>query len=353
MMQDYIKQELEDKNRFVYFKSGRWAIHVLVWIIIYCVATIEKSQSPLSPGALFYVLFYELGLYIIVYYCYCRCLVPDYFKQGKYFRFWLLLIGTLLLLPAVDLVIHHFLDPFIPQVYREDDGLDWATYGDLLTNTLITFLILSFILYLMEVAEGVGTYRSVDTEIYQRLAAEKELLRTRMQPDFVMRSLDGIALLAEQQNPAAPDALVSFSDILRYRLYFSQNSNYLTEELEQLQQLFHFQKSTMVDGDRCELAVVGDPGSKAIPAFTLINIGEALFSTYDGDEEWSLVFYLLISEIQLEITIELQTSNNTATEVLTNLRESLSTIFNMDCTFTIEQEENNRRINICTPITLL
>lgn len=350
MLQDYIKKELEDKNRLVYFKSGRWMIHVFVWIVIYSIATVASSQSPFSFDAVLYILVGELAVYMIAYFCYCRYLIPGFFKRGKYLSFWLILVAGLLLLPAVNLVGHYFLDPFVPQALREGDELTLSAYGDLLANTLITFLALSFILYLMEIAEGIGTYRSVNTEIYQRLEAERQLLRTRMQPDFVMRSLDGIALLAERQNPGAPDALIGFSDMLRYRLYFNKPKTALIDELEQLQDLFRFQKTVMIDNDRCELAIAGDPNGKSIPAFVLINIAEALFGTYDGSGDWSLVFYLLVNDRELQLTIELQTNNPTAAEILADLRQSLIAIFNMDCTFTTEQEENNLRINICIPV---
>jgi len=354
MIQDYVKKELDDKNRLVYFKSGRWIVHLFIWLCICLFSSFDKPNGPSGIGYVLYNIVFGQGLYMLGYFCYCRYLVPGYFKQGKYRSFWLILAIALLALPAVNLLIRHFADLLMPQAFREADELKWSNYTEaLISNSLSTFFILSFVLYLMELAEGIGTYRSVNSEIVTRLAAERLLLRTRMQPDFIMRSLDGIAVLAGQQSPVAPDALVGFSDILRYRLYLNKSKISLLEELEQLQQLFRFQKSVMADGEQCELAVVGDPAGKALPAFTLINIAESLFATFDGRSEWSLLFYLLIGETRLEITAELNTGNPATPQVLLNLEESLAAIFNMDCTFTIEQEENNRRINICTPITSL
>lgn len=354
MIQDYVKKELDDKNRLVYFKSGRWIVHLFIWLCICLFSSFDNANGPSGFGYVLYNVVFGQGLYMIWYFCYCRYLVPGYFKQGKYRSFWLILIAALLLLPAASLLIRYLVDPLMPAAFREADALTWSNYTEsLVSNSLGTFFILSFVLYLMELAEGIGTYRSVNSEIVTRLAAERLLLRTRMQPDFVMRSLDGIAALAAQQSPAAPDALVGFSDILRYRLYQNQAKSPVLEELEQLQQLFRFQKSVMTDGDRCELAIVGDPVGKSIPAFTLINIAEALFATFDGSKSWSLLFYLLMEETSLELTIELNADNETVIPALANLQDSLAAIFNRDCTFTIEQEANNRRINICIPTTPL
>lgn len=349
-MQAYIQQELDRKNRYIYFKNGRWVIHLIIWLGIYTADIMTRSMNIFDPENILYIFLYNAGLFALSYYMYCRYLIPVFFKHNRQLVFWSILIAAVIILPFLNLLIHSLIDPHIPLVYRYYTGLSFSGYSSELASILTAFIALSFLLFLIEIAEGIKTRRSINTEENQLLITEHRLLRTRINPDFMMRSLDGIATLAANDNSSAPDAVVDFSDVLRYRLYHKDTLVSLTEELEQLKNLFHFHKLILSDQQNCELAIAGSPNEKNINPLILVNIAETCFNTYNGQPDWSLVYYLNIETNDIILTIEIHTTHSGAEKILSDVEIGLKEILNMDCNFSMIHEKTTFQIDICIPI---
>jgi LytS/YehU family sensor histidine kinase len=203
----------------------------------------------------------------------------------------------------------------------------------------------------MELMEGIRTSKEIYTNSNELALAERSLIRTRMDPVFMMHSLDGIIRLSEQKSALAPGSVVGFSDILRYRLYRSQEPLVpLPEELDYLEKLFLF-TNTLNNDSRCSLEVQGQTGPQQwLPPLSVINIAETLINTRKAeDETWSLLLYLLAEEKELQIAAELQTGLELV-ESMEDVRKNLELVFGVAVIFAVEKNDNTYSLRICLPL---
>ncbi len=169
----------------------------------------------------------------------------------------------------------------------------FETYRNFLSN----FTGITSMLYIMELMEEIRTSKEITQNRSQLATTELNLLKTHMSPDFMIRSLDGIIHLSEDKSTVAPEAVIHFSDVLRYRLYRSLNKLVpLSEELQQLGNLFRFQNAVPGQEQTCTLETEGDTATKYIVPLVLINIAEPLLEAFSRQPGWSLLFYLLAEE---------------------------------------------------------
>ena len=354
MVNHYIDQALLRKNRGVYFKKGKWVLHVIVLVLTWLsVAYTDKNKKLIeASGAVGSLpMVSSIVLFAVFFYFYSLYLIPVCFKRGKYRKFWTLLIGLVILVPMADMGIQRLLLHFYPSFTHlgKQGFLAYATevYG-LFIGYFLSFTVL---LYVMELVEGIRTSK----EILQNSAAlqdtERQLIKTRMDPDFVIRSLDGITRLAADKDVEAPDSVIRFSDILRYRLYRSAETSVpLDEELQQLGNLIRFHNSIHEASAFCTLEMEGEPDKKSLPPLSLINIAEPLLNLYTPGSGWSLLIYLLIEEQELQVAAELTTSNPLLPDTVATIQSHLHSIFGSTVPFTLEKETEANSIRICLPI---
>lgn len=358
MLQEYIDRQLLAKRRSVYFRKGKWIFHLLCTVGFWFASfiTFREGVGPagkgtaLSSGAAAITALISMVPFYFFFYVYCIYLIPVYFKQRRYRTFWTTLIILLLTMPWVEEGLNALLRAGFPGIPIDDEALSWTYLLKTYRSFLTAFLGFTTVLFLMELMEGVRTVKETSANSEELDRTEVRLLKTRMNPDFINRSLDDIIALSAHESPHAPDAVVQFSDVLRYRLYRSHQPRVrLAEELQQLDNLFRLQYA--MPAGAAVLDIEGsDPDALTTPML-LLNIGESLLATYNPDGAWSLHFFVLVEADALQIAIELLSDGGSATlDRLIAIHKETERICGSKLTFAIEQSNNEYSIRICLPI---
>ena len=354
MANGYIEQQLLQKRRGVYFKNGKWVVHVIA-IVIMCASSvsIHIKGSVKVYGTMQAVLtgFFINLPFLLSFYFYCLYLVPICFKAKRYRAFWVLLAGLLSVMPLVDFGYTRLIASLSPIQQPEEPSHNVWHLHDYYINFIFEFMTFSSILYLMELVEGIRTLQEIMTNEHQLAMTGLQSIKMQMNPEFMARSLDGIILLSQLQDPKAPGAVINFSDVLRYRLYRgNQTLVPLTEELQQLSNLFTFQNNLTQQAELAILDVEGNTDGRYVPPLSLINIAEPLLGTFETGHGWSLLFYLLVEERDLQLAIELQSGNGSLVESkIKKLRTDMNLLWQAELTFNLVKAETNYSLRICLP----
>lgn len=353
MINQYIEQQLNRKNRGVYFKKGKWVFH-LVFTLFTCIVFAYSLNGDKEMDSVKTLLAATVALlpFLCFFYFYCLYLIPVCFKRNKRQKFWVLLLLLLATVPLVEMGIQYFLLKNYPQLVKGIPRDGWAlllkTYKSFVSN----FTGFTSMLFVMELLEEVRTSKEIYQDQKQLAATELNMVKTQINPEFMVRSLDSIISLSRNKQPEAPEAVIHFSDVLRYRLYRSNKKWVpLNDELQQLTNLFRFQNFIPALHSPVTLETEGAASEKFIAPLSLINIAEPLLTTFDPQEEWSLLFYMLIEEKELQIAIELTSGQHDLIErKLQTIQEDMQRLSGTDLNFTREKDQNNYSLRICLPI---
>lgn len=350
----YISLQLLKKNRGTYFRRGKWIFHVLFVLLFFVIAFSDHlgTMSHWTTAGIIASTCVTL-LFFIFFYIYCLYLVPVYFKQNRYRKFWELLILLLAVCPLISYGVTQWARPYLPELNHKLAGHSQGyAIGSAYLRFITTFIGFTSLLYFMELLESISIRKQTAKDQSQIAATELQLIKTRMNPDFMIRSLEGIINLAEHRDEKTPASVVDFSDVLRYRLYRSQQKILpLTEELIQLNNLFRLHNVLPEQEASCTLEAEGDSGGKFIIPLSLINIAESLLTTYTPNTHWSMLMYLLIEEKEIQVAIELTTVEEAAIEEQAKrIRKDLQRLLGPNLNFTVEKEDNIYSLRTCIPM---
>lgn len=350
----YIEHQLIRKSLGTYFRKGKWIFH-LIFLILFSVASVLKLSGKFQTWTVQKVLLSMLVLFpfILFFYTYCLYLVPYCFKRNRFRQFWITLIILLAVFPIADYALQAWLVPYLPELAEKHTQQPaWLSITKVYFNFISSFVGFTSMLYFMEILEGINIHKETDLNKSQLTATELHRIKTQMNPDFMIRSLDGIIRLADLQDKKAPGSVIDFSDVLRYRLYRSKEKLVpLEEELSQLDNLFRLHNAVPRQDGSCTLDTEGDAGMAFAVPLSLINIVEPLLTTFEQDASWSLLLYLLIEEKEIQVALELTTDQGAAITGRTErIHKDLEQLLYTGLNFTMEQEQNTYSLRTCIPI---
>lgn len=312
-MSTLVQQEINKRNRWVYFSKYRWLAHVAYWAWVLIMGTYMTVKVPVTPSIVLNH-FVLSNLHIaIFFYLYCLVLIPYFFKRNKNLVFWLLALLSFFLIPVSDV--------FFNKNFVHLTGEDKASapqgfmghYLEALFGYLINFLLFSMLLFFMEKNEENDLQLEMEQEKKEIEQVKLDLLKTNISPDFMMRSLNQLKRSALIPEPYTPESIIKFSELLRYRLYRGkQLQTPLTEELQALQDLISFIGYDKASNQlTVEMQVQGAAELKYIAALALVNVMEP-FCKLIPEHSASLKLNLLINEdnLQLEILYDQQASES-------------------------------------------
>ncbi|MEJ7559394.1 MAG: histidine kinase [Pedobacter sp.] len=294
-MADIVELEINNKNRLVYFARYRWVAHVGYWIWVLVVGTLLAVKVPITASVLFNHFFLDNLLIAFFFYTYCLYLIPYFFKRNKNVLFWSIVLAAYLIIPAIDVV---FNKTFVHLSIRRNTNPSFiASYVLNLSNYLLNFLIFSMMLFFMEKNEEGHTDSEMEKEQQEIEQVKLDMLKTNISPDFLMRSLAQLKQSAADQVESTPEAILTFSDLLRYRLYSKHiQCAKLKEELDALNSFIHFiDLNKHKNNLTINLETQGDPGDKSIAPLALVNILEPFCKTH-SNQPVVLNMILLIEE---------------------------------------------------------
>lgn len=317
-MADIVEIEINDKNRLVYFTRYRWVAHVGYWIWVLVVGTLLAVKVPITPAVLFNHFILDNLLIAVFFYTYCLYFIPYFFKRNKNVAFWSIVLACYLIIPAIDVFYNK---TYVHLSTSHDANASFlVSYANNLRNYLLNFLIFSMMLFFMEKNEEGHTDIETEREQQEIEQVKLDLLKTNISPDFLMRSLAQLKKSATDETESTPEAILTFSDLLRYRLYSKRKQiTKLTEELDALNSFIHF---IDLDKQNNNLTIIlqtqGDPEDKSIAPLSLVNIMEP-FCKAHSNRPVVLNMILLIEE--RNVILEMDYSLRANPVLLADLQE--------------------------------
>lgn len=305
-MANFAQLELHNKNRWIYFTKYRWLAHVAFWIWVLGVNFYHAE--PATPALRIVAGFVVNNLPIAVFfYLYCLVLIPHFFKKNKILWFWIALMACFVCFPAFSI----YYDRAFPMgdAANNDTGKGFGyelfmQFG----NYFLNFLIFSMMLFFMEKNEEQDTLLELEKEKKDIEQVKLDLLKTNISPDFLMRSLKQLKTAAAEDRENTPESILTFSDLMRYRLYRGrQQFAPLKEEISALEafiSFIHFDPDHQLN---FSLDIKGKSEDRNITPLALVNILEIFCKTVT-DRAVSLKIFLHIQAENLLLELHYNTN---------------------------------------------
>lgn len=265
--------------------------------------------------------------------------------------FWTIVLACYFIIPALDVFYHNaFVTLSQPQRNRSTFAI---AYGGNLGGYLLNFLIFSIILFFMEKNEEGHTDLELEKEQQEIEQVKLDMLKTNISPDFLMRSLAQLKQSATYMTESTPEAILTFSDLLRYRLYSKRKqSAKLNEELDALQSFIHFIDLNKHNNNlTINIQIQGDTDHKSIAPLALVNILEP-FCKAHSNQPVVLNMILLIEDhsILLEMDYSLR-ANPILLADLQEYGENYKQLYGESVKFHFENCEDERcLISLTLPV---
>ncbi|WP_316821957.1 histidine kinase [Pedobacter gandavensis] len=319
-MSNLVQLEINERNRWVYFNKYRWVAHIAYWIWVLIVSTLMRAKGPITPSLIFNHFFLSNLLIASFFYLYCLYFIPYFFKRNKNLQFWLLVITCYLTIAFLDIFFGrafvHLTDPVEPNTNL---GISQIYIGKLATY-LLNFFFFSIMLFFMEKNEENSTLLELEKEKKEIEQVKLDLLKNNINPDFLMRSLHQLKESAKVPEESTPEAILTFSDLLRYRLYRGrQLYSPLKEELSAFQSFVHFISLDQQHHQlQLKLAIQGITSDKYIAPLSIVNLLE-VFCKIRHDHPVSLEVIILIETDELHL--EMQYDSKPTAQLLADLED--------------------------------
>lgn len=354
-MTDIVQIEINKKNRWVYFSRHRWIAHVVYWAWVFIIGTLLSVKEPITPVVILHNFFLNNLLIAIFYYTYCLYLIPYFFKRDKSLLFWVLVIFFYLTITALDVYYHdYFVKTSLTYPFLSENPDFFEKYVSNLGGYLLNFVVFVIMLLFMEKNEENHTLLELEKEKKEIERVKLDLLKTNISPDFLMRSLSQLKQSAAAKENTTPEAILTFSDLLRYRLYRGRQLNSpLSEEIQALNSFIHFSDLYQADSNlKIQLNVQGAIENKTIAPLSLINIVEP-FCKSRSKKQVTLEIIALIEDEDL--LLEMHYSAHASPELLKDLKDygnNYKQLYGDNVRFEFENCEDERcRISLSLPIS--
>ena len=220
-------------------------IHIGLWILFSLLAILQLKQENPDWAALTAAVILT-SLYVFYSHFALLTRYSGKRKKGAYF---LRLAGIIISGPLIYLLLHP----------KKLDSLDLFSeyYFVSMFSLVIPFVILS---WLARVTENL-VINTVKKEQLEKQAVESELyyLKSQINPHFLFNTLNNIHTLVYKQAPAAPQAVMQLSSLMRYMIYESNAPTVpLAKEMEYLQDYISLQQLRYKPSPVVDLKIEGD-----------------------------------------------------------------------------------------------
>jgi two-component system LytT family sensor kinase len=304
-MSTFVQREINKRNRWVYFSNYRWLAHVAYWTWVLVAGTLMMVKEPITASVIWNNFILSNINIAIFYYVYCFFLIPYFFKRNKNLQFWILLAICFFGITSFDVYfVQHFVHLSTDSYMNPNEGF-FYNYSRVILSYTFNFLMFTMLLFFMEKNEENSLVLEMEKEKKEIELVKLNLLKTNISPDFMMRSLRQLKKSAINQEHYTPESIVTFSELLRYRLYQGkQLQTPLVEEIEALNTFITFIGFDHLNNNLCvKLNINGSSEGKYVAALALINLLE-LFCKVIPEFPASLNMDLMIGHQVLDVVIK-------------------------------------------------
>lgn len=197
-----------------------WALYHFVWWSVYEGSIFRIFQTLLEPHSIVkylgYVIFQAIGVYFCLY-----VLIPRFLEKRKYWTFFALLAGVVLVMALLITCNYFIAASIINEPPYELFRISPATPITIFKNNAFPSCVAA-----MSLGMSIKLAKNWQESQKRQQALEKEKLETELKflksqfnPHFLFNTINSIFVLIHKNTEMASESLVKFSSLLRYQLY--------------------------------------------------------------------------------------------------------------------------------------
>jgi two-component system, LytTR family, sensor kinase len=198
-------------------------------------------------------------------------LIPAFFNKRKFFLFFLLELGNVLLF----ILLNYFVTLFF----------EGGKHPNFLTEFIAEFiLILLFLIIstLLKVMRDSITLQDVELRMKevekQKIEAELRALKSQVNPHFFFNTLNSLYSLSLDKSDKAPELILKLSDLMRYVIYESSDDLVpIGKQLEFLQSYIYLERLRADENLRIDFGVTGTNSDLSVAPLLYIAFIENAF----------------------------------------------------------------------------
>ncbi|PKD17738.1 hypothetical protein APR41_05335 [Salegentibacter salinarum] len=325
-------------------------IHVIVWLILMVILLYQAYNNNGKIDNRF-LLFHIFS--IVVFYINYLYLVPKFLLQKKTSQY-LIYSGILVFVPLLQSL---FFEPpprpsraIIEQFGREPSLPEpFFFLGPILIN--VCFLVIgSSIKIYIEWNKNEIKKKEIET---QKSKAELNFLKNQLSPHFLFNSLNSLYSLSVKKSDAAPEAIITLSELMRYMLYQTDNDYVaLKEELEYIENYLKLQRLRLANDEFVSFEIRGTITNQKIRPLLLISFIENAFKYgTDAQGKTRVVINIIVGQKTLEFMCtnitqnKIKTGNNTGIG-LKNTRSRLNLLYPGKHHLEVSNHSNQYKVNL-------
>ena len=223
-------------------EAKRIILHLLSWCILIVVPHLFVTNTFSLSLFCFHLTLYVAP--IIIFYLHFEVVLPLLFIKRRYGAYFLAIIALCALFFLIFFLLAPLQEKLIDLVHTTDPSITFIEGK--------TKIIVRFILFFISVAaSGVLSY-SIQGVKQEQLMKELEkqhtesnlqLLKKQLSPHFLFNAMNSLYSLALKKSDDLPNAILTFSDLLRYSTYDSDKDYVdIEKEIEYLHDYVNIQK---------------------------------------------------------------------------------------------------------------
>ncbi len=213
---------------FINIIKKRWLGHLLFWIFIIIVSTLQATLF--SQHSLHYNFVNFLALlpsqviagYFLTYYQ-----IPKYIFQKKYIKFIISFLATLFILALLARILTvHVAEPINTYnliLFTTEQESIW----EILTDPLYALTVYVPSLYINPflfaslniIVDKIQERNKIETLKQEKTKAELNFLKAQIHPHFLLNTLNNLYALTLKKSDKAPETVIKLSEMLVYTLY--------------------------------------------------------------------------------------------------------------------------------------
>lgn len=279
---------------------GKCCLHTLFWLIflLYLIADGVASGVDLSCMKCVlidnagYLLSTMLGVYLNAY-----VIVPKLLYSRRIVSYILCFIVLVGITSSIKVYVFN-------NILEGGDVKELGYYNTFFVWFCKDFFEIFAISSIKIAFDWIVTTHKLKTKESQELEAEYKFLKAQVNPHFIFNTLNNIFFLTSKNSAKAGEAILSLSNILRYRIYDrKEEDNTIENEIECIRELIALEKLRNSDNIEIELIIEGGYNIKKVEPLLFIPFIENAFKhskSLTNQKYIKIFFYLLEHEIQFK-----------------------------------------------------
>ena len=244
-----------------------WVMFVILPMLIFRLDDIHRSKE------LFFFLHQTL-INMIIFYLVYLVLIPQVLLKRKMSTLVWISLGFILTMSLLRIGMNYFLREVLDVFEGRPFRLERQIFREFFGTLIYTF-------YPILIYFSIEWYRERQYRnelVREKQKSEIDLLKSQVNPHFLMNTLNNLYSLVYQGSKQASEAVLRLSDIMRYMLY-ETGADFvpLENEVKFLQSFVDLQLLRMKDKDSVDVQVTGDPAGRMIAPMLLIPFVENAF----------------------------------------------------------------------------